>query len=304
MKKITFFVIIYVFLLTNLLAQTLLITDKFPSLYISPLIHGIRQTINSDLQLIASKDVSEIKKYIYYNSFNNLIITNNFYCTQLNLLSVKYNIVCITFQSNIHDNITKIIIKLNLEKLWNFLQANHTFIDNIYILSEPPYSMTDKCYNLLTEYRKQLYNKNVEIYYIKTKDELITILKQLNKKEFGLIIPVMFRLYDNNKKLNRLSIIRTIIRYNYKHLELGDNEQLCKYGLSICISPTYYYIGSIIGDIVNKLEDGDKVSNIIIPECKLLVNDSRLKQLHFLGLLSNIYYIDEIYTTIPKLDNN
>jgi len=215
-----------------------------------------------------------------------------------------------------HNSIVFISEYMRLDQLWNWLDQNRFNIYNVYIITEPKTKMSTTAYYMMKNYYEELrgHVKHIVRIEVNTVFDLRNILIQLNRVERSLMIFTIQRIIDETGKLrNKMWVIKELLQYNKRQLELFGNEQFCRYGMAICNVPNFYQMGKDAANVaINYIKYKYRINDNItkpnnIDNCtvissvnKLSINEERLKQLHYNNLLQNLTIINNSYPRIRK----
>jgi len=194
---------------------------------------------------------------------------------------------------------------VRLDLLWNVLEKSHTLISKVYIISEDSRHSSVTNYYMTKNYINEIKGRmDYDIIYVTYVSEFRKIILDLNKKKNVLVILSLQRLIDDNGNyINKLDIVKELLKTNYTNLELGGNFVFCKEGVAICVMPDFWSMGKISANIsakyiLNKYFNANfqipANLSVIIPPNKITVNKERLDQLGY----GNILHYDRVFYKI------
>lgn len=118
----------------------------------------------------------------------------------------------------------------------------------------------------------------VEVIHISKISELLKTISDLQDEKKGVILYTFQNLKDEDYGGYRTKkqLIKDMLKYNKKHLELCENDHYAKMGISFVVGSDFYYMGKQVGMIFEQQK-----SEVIKSKTIISINIKRLEELGF-----------------------
>lgn len=154
--------------------------------------------------------------------------------------------------------------------------------DKYYIINDEG---SETGYYLTLDYINELKknNSNYEVIKVTSIHQLNKVVRDLNKNNQGVIIISAQRMFDaeTGQVVNKDVIMRHVIKYNTKHLELAANPLFAKLGISMCCAPDFFLMGQKAGEMMIDYLNKKPFERFVKAKNLIAVNIKRLDILGF-----------------------
>lgn len=179
-------------------------------------------------------------------------------------------------------------------------------LDNVEFYPSKIWILTDSSttsFFLTESHREELKREtsfDVEVITLTRASDLRKTLSAIQKEKAGLIIHSYQNLKDDDYGgfIPKRYLIKDILKYNKKHLDICENCYYAKNGISMVVAPDFYFMGKQVVGIFNNYMNGIYTNKFLKSKTKVSINIQRLEELGFTWVYRKIIEeVDSSYAT-------
>lgn len=258
------------------------------------------------IEYISKKIITDIKSF----APNYIFVVDDAAFKHVGIPMSKDNVIFFTglnkplysYASDVNFNIEKFFgveEVIPLKRMLVMLDSVEFYPSKIWILSD---TSTTSFY-LTESYRKELLNEtkfDVEVIGLSRASDLRKTLSDIQKEDRGVIIHSYQNLKDDDYDgfIPKKYLIKDILKYNKKHLDICENCYYAKNGISMVVAPDFYNMGKQVAEIFGKYINGSAGIEVLKSKTIISINIQRLEELGFTWVYRKIIgEVDSSYAT-------
>lgn len=186
-----------------------------------------------------------------------------------------------------------------LKRMFVMLDVIEYYPSKVWILSD---TSTTSFY-LTQGYKEEILKETSfkpEIHVLSRTSDLRKILSDLQKQKTGLIIHAYQNLVDDDYKyfIPKKYLVRDVLKYNKKHLDVFENCYYARNGVSMVVAPDFYKMGEQVAAIFEEYVGGSITYRVLTSKTIISINIQRLEELNMGWIYRKIIdKVDSSYVT-------